>query len=435
MFIKLIQIGTTPDRRQEFLDRQQLWNAEMSKCPGFIDAVVASAENDDGDIFIISVWRDSQCLEAFMADAHDRIEETSGIRAYYDHIKVSLLDVEDGLLGSGAGHLLFGSGAEGIVALSEAYRASIILRTGLTSGFFESVGNDGETLENLTRHLSAPQAYVASLAWAFTAMGLVTLEDNQVLPTHTMRTFLLGDSPAYLGHLVLHNTQPFLWQRWGDLQNSLDLKNASPVATGQEIFTLAMGDIAAAGQADQLLKHVNLEGHQRLLDIGGAAGEYAIALAERYPDLTVDILDVDETKKVAKQRIDRSPAAKRLSFIVGDYRRDLPQDTYDAVLLSNVLRGESDDDGKALLAAIANTLSPYGLLIVQDLFPDTPAGVSGILSSFFALHLPDALNPNSDTLIAMLEQAGFTDIKEQLLDQPIVANKVILARRNIMTAH
>lgn len=434
MFIKLIKIGTTPDRRGRFLECQRLWNEAMSRCDGFVDAVVASDTAHQTDIYILVIWRDRESLERFMRDVHDKVEAASGIRGSYDSIAVAHLDVEDDLLPSGAGHLLFGTGAQGIVALSEAYRASAILRSAVACGFFDAIGGQTYTPAELAATLKAPESVVYRLAQALAALGLAVIEAGRITLTETSRRYLCRGDPHYLGHLVLHNTRPALWERWGKLKALLKLDYAAPDLPDHQIFISAMGDVACAGQARQLVERVDLSDRSRLLDIGGAGGDYAIALAENYPSLSADILDLADTQAEALARMGRSAAAERLHFVVGDYRQTLPQGPYDVVLLSNILRGECEAHAVALVKHVAEVLENGGLLIVQDLFPDTTAGLSGLLASFFSLHLPDALNPSSSTVVSMLQAVGFRNIDIKLLDTPLIANKLITAVASGKTA-
>src|SRR5207249_10242661 len=74
---------------------------------------------------------------------------------------------------------------------------------------------------------------------------------------------------------------------------------------------------------------------QRILDLGGGPGSYAIALARRYPKLQGVI--VDQTVAVAKQLIRKHALAGRLTVRAGDIFKDELGSGYDAVLCSNVI--------------------------------------------------------------------------------------------------
>jgi len=93
MFVKLIRVHTTPERRAGFLARQRQWNAALGRCPGFVDAVVGSSTEDPGVIFVITTWEDRVALDRFMAGRHDAVEAETDMRSWYDRIEVHHLEV------------------------------------------------------------------------------------------------------------------------------------------------------------------------------------------------------------------------------------------------------------------------------------------------------------------------------------------------------
>ncbi len=428
MYIKLIHITTTRDRKAGFLVRQRQWNAAMAACPGFVDALVASDSADEEKVVIITVWRDKASLDEFMAGDHDLIERQSGIREFYDHLQIDYLNVEPMLHPSSAGHVLFGEGLAGLVELSESYRASAILRAGVVGGVFERVGDAAVALPRLANLLGVSEANIERLCFSLSSMGLMTIDDDGIVRlSEIARRHLVQGGEGYLGHLVVHNTRPELWSRWGSLTGELGLADTSPCNNDHEQFLAAMCDVAVAGQARQLLDHIDLSGRQHLLDIGGALGDYAAEIVRSYPEIVADVLDLPQSRGAALAHIETMGLGERLQFIAGDYREALPGNDYDVVLLANILRGEKREDAEHLLESVYSCLRPGGVLLLYDLFCDTPAGHSGLLAGFFGLHLPEAINPSSSQACEMLVSAGFVDVSVTPMESSIVANQLITA--------
>jgi hypothetical protein len=99
------------------------------------------------------------------------------------------------------------------------------------------------------------------------------------------------------------------------------------------------------------------------------------------------------------------------------------------VLVSNVLRGETTDNARALLERTARAMTPSGLLLIQDLFVEEPRGHGPLLAALFGLHLPDAMNGSAAEITALVEEAGFAPIAAIPLDGYVISNRLVAATR------
>ena len=104
-----------------------------------------------------------------------------------------------------------------------------------------------------------------------------------------------------------------------------------PYATGDHPDELDREDVArytelmAASQAmiaEQVLGAVSLREHHRLLDIGGGAGAFAIAVARRWPHLEITIADLPPVAECARERVAEAGMASRIEVIGVDATRD-----------------------------------------------------------------------------------------------------------------
>jgi len=198
----------------------------------------------------------------------------------------------------------------------------------------------------------------------------------------------------------------------------------------QELFVQAMSDTARAGQAAALARAVDLSDAGRLLDVGGGAGEYAVALCEVFPSLRATVLDLPSTEPLARAVIDASAVAGRVAFTAGDYRHGPLPGPVDAVLFSNILRGETAADIDSLLTRAFEALTPGGRVLIHDLLPEDPPAPPGLRAALFGLHLPRAANASVAAMATHLTRAGFVVQDVQRLRQSVVANRVIVARRH-----
>jgi heme-degrading monooxygenase HmoA/predicted O-methyltransferase YrrM len=431
MIVKLILVKVVPGRRDEFIRQQRVWNDVMSRQPGFLGVQVATDPQSPEDITIMVAMESREALERFMKGSHDNVERQTSMKSLYSSLKVQVLDVVDSVgtteqvrvdlaaSRSGKGHP--------VAVLSELYRVSAILRVGVQAGLFEAVDAGGTALTALAARCGTAPEHLRRLVEGLASFDLLALEDETVRIRPAAVRYLRRGSPEYLGDLVLHNTRPALWKRWAELGEQLGL----PVREeeGHERFILAMKGIARAGQVEALLRVLDLRGRRRLLDIGGAEASYTVALCQRYPELQGVVLDLAATEPLARADLEEAGLGERVRFIAGDYRQQLPSGDFDVILLSNILRGEKRGEAAALVRRAANSLSPGGLLIVQDLFVGEPRGTGPLLAALFGLHLPEAMNGSVSEVSALLQEAGLTSVRVQPLDGYVVADQVITAVR------
>jgi SAM-dependent methyltransferase len=312
---------------------------------------------------------------------------------------------------------------------------SAVVRAALVGGVFDAVA--GGTTRAALRERWPGAPHLDRLLEALSALGLLVLDADgggSVAPTAIAARHLVRDSPEFVGDAILHDTKPLIWRRFGSLDERLGLPAVHPHSDdgGDEhaLFLRAMTSVAAASQARSLLAAVDFTGARRLLDVGGARGDYAIAICAHVPDLHAVVLDLPKSEPLAMDRLrDAPPAvASRISFVGGDYRRELPGG-FDTILLSNVLRGEVLAEARALLDRCAAGLLPGGRLVIQDLFPDDPAGRGPLAAALFGLHMPEAANPSVDATVALLRDGGWLDVEVRPIDGYVVADRAVVARK------
>jgi SAM-dependent methyltransferase len=113
---------------------------------------------------------------------------------------------------------------------------------------------------------------------------------------------------------------------------------------------------------------------------------------------------------IARELSAGSPAAPRLRFHPGDYRRDLLPGGYDAVLFCGAMHQESPDSGGALLRSAAAALRPGGELLLVDMMLEkdrTAPAFSALFSLNMMLTSPHGRVFSETDLLEMLGRAGY----------------------------
>ena len=431
MIIKLIKAKVRSGCREAFIARQRVWNDTMARQRGFLGSWVATDPEAPDDVFVAIAMRSREDLDRFMRGDHDNVERATKMPDLYDSLRITLLDVVEPEAQKVRLELTPSRAADAhqLLLLSEAYRISAVMRAAMLCGYFDALGDCGTPLEEIARRCEMLPGLVRRLTDVLGALGLVSLDGDNVVPEELARTYLRQDGAAWMGDIILHNTRPRLWHRWGSLATLLGVARGDQQEDEHQLFLNAMSNLASAGQARALISAVDLGDRRRLLDIGSGHGDYSVALRRAYPDLECVVFEQPESEEAVRSFLACHGAIEGVQVVTGNYRESLPEGPFDAVLLSNVLRGETPEAARALLNRVRGAMPRGGLLIVQDLFRDEPCGSGPLLAALFGLHLPQAMNGTEDEMVALVRECGFSDVETQPIDGYVVSNRLLSARR------
>ena len=207
--------------------------------------------------------------------------------------------------------------------------------------------------------------------------------------------------------------------------------NESAVPLGAEDVT-EYTDLMAASQAmiaEQVLGAVSFRGRRRLLDIGGGAGAFAIAVAERWPNLSITIADLPAVADIARQRVADVGLQDRIEVVGMDAARDVPPDGFDVVSLVRILHDHDEPMALSMLTAAKAALNDDGLLLVAEPMADAP-DAGALISAYFNVYLlamGSGQPRRFDELRSLLERGGFDRIRRRRTSVPLVTG-VVTAR-------
>lgn len=180
--------------------------------------------------------------------------------------------------------------------------------------------------------------------------------------------------------------------------------------------------------ADDVLSHCPLWGRRHLLDIGGGSGVFACEALRRFPGLEATVFDLPDVAALAGQRFEAEALADRARASGGNMLADpLPRDA-DVISLVRILHDHDDDAVRRLLRAVRAAISSDGLLVIAEPMAGT-RGAGGV-GAYFHLYLWAMRSGQPRTpgrLAALLEEAGFADIRERSTYQPLLV-RVLTAR-------
>jgi ubiquinone/menaquinone biosynthesis C-methylase UbiE len=153
----------------------------------------------------------------------------------------------------------------------------------------------------------------------------------------------------------------------------------------EAIFHEMMGGISEQGAA-ALVEALDLSRHRNLLDVGGAEAVNAMALARRWPELHLTILDLPSVAENTRARIQAQGLSDRVTAVGLDCFTDELPKGFDGIMFSRFLGIWSEDKIRGLLAKAGRALHPGGsLFLVETIQDDDEMGgpYAAHLSAYF----------------------------------------------------
>ncbi len=307
--------------------------------------------------------------------------------------------------------------------LSRNFWNSAVLRAGIKLGVFPLLEHQSLTASAIADHLSANLRFVGAFLEACTILGLLDKTGETYRNADMATAFLIPDKPDYVGNLVLHITN--YWHTWGNLDTliregctELPFENGyTDAATYWKDYMEGQHNRATAGQGQNLAQSVDLRGHEKMLDLGGGAASYSLALCAANPHLHAYVVDAKEPLAIAKPLVEAHHLQDRITLIEGNMHTiDLEKD-HDVVLISGVVLIKSEDDCRHIFRRSYDALKPGGLIIVQDFMRIDHSEKRRFLDTMMDMYVVIGFDPGASDrygadYAAWLHDTGFDNIKQ-----------------------
>lgn len=272
-----------------------------------------------------------------------------------------------------------------LMDLANGYADSKVLLVANELGVFTAIGTGGHRADALATSCRTTQEGMRLLLQALAALGLLRQNAGRYWNTPLALRFLDGHSPYAITNLLwLLNHH---WSNWTDMTRAIRLGRPgwAPVTKTAEFrrrFALAMQERSHVLAPPTIASFRLPRQAVRVLDLGGGAGSYSIALAQRHPRLQG--LVVDQSVAVARRLIRQQGLTDRLRVQEGDLFT-LPLATgFDVALLSNVLHDFHEKDNLRLLRRVQKALRPGGKIFIVEYFLN-PTGTRPAEAAIFSL--------------------------------------------------
>ncbi|MGD9950407.1 MAG: methyltransferase [Desulfobulbus sp.] len=257
-----------------------------------------------------------------------------------------------------------------LLQISGYYWRTCTLHAGVKMDLFSPLGQAPMTAEALARLLHADPRGLEMLLNGLCAMELLEKEGQDFRCNEFSATYLSKHSPQYMGHIIMHHH--YLVEAWNKLDQAVQTgapvrKNSSHDTDGRERESFLMGMFNLANHlAPQLAEQLDLGGKERLLDLAGGPGTYAIHFCKKYPQLEAVVVDLPTTRPFAEATIARFGLSDRIRFLAGDVLEDPIGSGFDVVWISHLLHSLAPGTCQSVVDKATGALARGGQVLIQE---------------------------------------------------------------------
>lgn len=314
--------------------------------------------------------------------------------------------------------------AEDLLMISGGYWRSFALHAGLRLGIFEELDDSPRTVSELANRIGADPDALARLLGALVATDLVSFDGDGFSATEAASRFLKHSSEESIASMILHHH--FLSRAWTDLHESV--LSGQPVresasrtdSEAREAFLRGMFN-QAMRIAPQLVRAIDVSDRNRLLDLGGGPGTYALHFCARNPKLEAIVYDLPTSSEVAEETIAAFDLDDRISFTGGDFLVDAIPQGCDVAWISHILHALDPSNCRTLLGNVVSSLTPGGLVLIHEFILDED-GMGPPFPALFSLNMllqTDGGRSYTESEISeMLDECGLNNVRRLQISGP-----------------
>lgn len=266
--------------------------------------------------------------------------------------------------------------AEDLSSIAFSFMASKALFAGLHADLFSVLAEGPKTAADLAKAVDVPVNRIVVLTTALASVGLLVIDDDQVIHNSPAAQNFLSKSSKYdfgdyLRYQIDQQMYPFLLQLdaviKGDLAEDAISSYKHWMADEEQASVYSESQHAGSlGPGRTLARKVDLSEAKSLLDVGGGTGAMTISLCQAYEDLHATIIDFPNVAEIGWRFITEADLVDRVRYIPGNAVEIQWPGNQDAILMSYIMSGVPGEDVESLLHHAYEALAPGGKLMVHD---------------------------------------------------------------------
>ena len=281
---------------------------------------------------------------------------------------------------------------------------------------FEKLGGDTRSPEDIARMLGCDTRGLEILLEVLVSLGYIVKTRRGYRNGRIAKKWMLSSSPVNYSHGFRYYA-PTMTDLFPHIDKSVKKGNSflnfydwlgkhPEVVPDFQTFMMGLGKMSIP----EITGSIRLK-KETVLDIGGSHGLYSIGLCEAYEDISVSIIDSKYAMPLLKQNIASASMERRIRLITGDFLKYRFRESYDVVLLFNVLHEHTEEYNLAMITKIRNILNPGGRLVILDnISENKPTASINLVSRTYGLmfyHFLGGRNYRYDEMKKWLSSCGF----------------------------
>jgi len=331
---------------------------------------------------------------------------------------------------------------ERIMQMAWGFSITRALSTSLELELFRHVADGKRTPAELAKAASATPRGVAMIVDAMVGLGLLVRagvgREAPVSLAPDADLFLVKGKSSYIGEFVLFHSH-FIDAQWRSLTDvvrtgtpavALDQPTQGVPVWHELVDALFAVGFKAAQQVGVELATRHPGKAIRLLDVAAGSGVWGLGAATTNPSVRATFQDLPETLTHTKRWVERMGLGARADYLPGDLRHvDFGTGRFDAAVLGHICHSEGAAPSRALLAKVAQALTPGGTIVIAEFVPNADRN-GPPLPLLFALNM--LVNTSEgDTFTfaeyaAWLKAAGFEDVRQ--VDAPAPSPLIVATK-------
>jgi SAM-dependent methyltransferase len=285
-------------------------------------------------------------------------------------------------------------------------------------GVFDSLAEAEAAPDDLAERLGLDPLGAEALLGALAGLGYLERSEGRFANAPAAARLLVRASPESIATFA--GAQAGLhWEILGLLPEALRdgrayaMHERSPDPARWEAYIRGLYEISRP-EHDANAALVPVEAPERLVDVAGGHGGFAMAMCRRHPGLRASVVDLAPSAAVGRRIVEEEGYADRIAFVEGDVFEVGLGSGFDVVSAFNLVHHLPEERDRELCRMAREALRPDGWLVIGDSerpAPDEPVSQHGALSSLLFYAWSHGRNFHRDEIAGWLEAAGFTEVR------------------------
>jgi 4-hydroxy-2,2'-bipyrrole-5-carbaldehyde O-methyltransferase len=336
-------------------------------------------------------------------------------------------------------------GMEKLLDIFTGFWRAKTLMVGLELNVFSIIDKEEKSVEEIAQECKANPEAIGRLMIALRAMELVEANEEKYICSPIAQKYLVKGQPEWLGWFSRH-MNGFLYPLWGELAKAVrENRNQRITVFGDDRswfdflytkdedvqdFAEFLG-IFSKHFAESIVLEFDFSRYQSFLDIGSGVGYLPRAVANKYPDLNIAILELPALAKVVQEKFDKEfDMPGRIKVIAGNMMENsIPRGEYDLIHMGWTLHDFNPERQIDILTNIYQSLPHGGTFIASETpLNDDRTGplFTALLSLNMLVSTDGGVESTNNEYIERFKKAGFSSVE---VSSDVGGRKLIIGRK------